>query len=202
MQDRNVQRRAPHPGTLPCITLEGKLILGSKHQLARNPNGNGGVYDGSASCHISPLLVSHAGDAALARSGALDDMRRRGVEYIHCSSVDNVLLKVPHATGRPAPLTLRACSQIGDPTFVGFFASSGSDCSNKVVYKVKRLRRALADPATTAPSLRSAIPTSLLASCASAMDSPLWLSTGAVSTRTEASPAMRAGAQRNFEGYG
>ena len=30
--------------TLPCLDFEGRVILTDKHQLARAPNGNGGLY--------------------------------------------------------------------------------------------------------------------------------------------------------------
>jgi len=54
---------------------------------------------------------------SLARTGALADMRQRGVEAFHVFSVDNVLIKV------------------ADPYFVGFCLSRGSDCGNMVVWK-------------------------------------------------------------------
>ena len=71
----------------------------SPGQVAMNPDGNGGVY------------------AALQRSGALADMNRRGVEYVHFYGVDNCLVRV------------------GDPVFVGFTADRQADAAAKVVGK-------------------------------------------------------------------
>lgn len=54
----------------------GKLILESAGTLARNPDGNGGIYP------------------ALAKSGCLARMRTSGVKYLHVFSVDNALCRV------------------------------------------------------------------------------------------------------------
>ena len=50
-------------------------------------------------------------------SGLLEDMNRRGIEYIHFYGVDNCLVRV------------------GDPTFVGFAAERGAVAAAKVVAK-------------------------------------------------------------------
>lgn len=63
------------------------------------PNGNGGCFLG------------------LSRSGALAEMRRRGVEWVFIYSVDNALVKV--------------C----DPAFVGFSMASGMPSASKAVAK-------------------------------------------------------------------
>ncbi|MFP4105971.1 MAG: UTP--glucose-1-phosphate uridylyltransferase [Phycisphaerae bacterium] len=63
-------------GTLPSINYDGKLMLAEKNRLATNPDGHGGSL------------------AALARSGALEDMAGRGVELISYFQVDNPLVKV------------------------------------------------------------------------------------------------------------
>jgi UDP-N-acetylglucosamine/UDP-N-acetylgalactosamine diphosphorylase len=84
---------------LPALTTEGKVILESKCGLALSPNGNGGVYE------------------SLRASGALADMRARGVQWVHVFGVDNVLVK------------------IADPEFIGFAIESKTVCSNKVVLK-------------------------------------------------------------------
>jgi UDP-N-acetylglucosamine/UDP-N-acetylgalactosamine diphosphorylase len=52
-------------GTLPCMTLQGKIMLASAGAVAEAPDGNGGLY------------------SALHSSGALDDMARRGVTCLH-----------------------------------------------------------------------------------------------------------------------
>lgn len=86
-------------GTLPCLTPEGKMILESPTKLAVAPDGNGGIY---------PALVKH---------GILDDMRTRGIKYVHAFGVDNALV-------RPA-----------DPIFVGYCINRNADCGNKVLWK-------------------------------------------------------------------
>ncbi|OQR87915.1 UDP-N-acetylhexosamine pyrophosphorylase [Achlya hypogyna] len=63
-------------GTLPCFTVDGKLMLESAGKLATASDGNGGIY------------------AALAKSGALRRMDESGVQYVHVFSVDNALCKV------------------------------------------------------------------------------------------------------------
>mmetsp|Transcript_20048 Transcript_20048/g.28054 ORF Transcript_20048/g.28054 Transcript_20048/m.28054 type:complete len:475 (+) Transcript_20048:107-1531(+) len=85
---------------LPCMTPEGKLILESTSKLAKAPNGNGALYE---AMHIS---------------GALADMRRRGVEVIFQYCVDNSLVKM------------------ADPVFIGFVFAQGADCAAKVLPKL------------------------------------------------------------------
>ncbi len=63
-------------GTMPAIGNDGKLLLDEKYSLALAPNGHGGS-----------LL-------ALKNSGALNDMLKRGVEYISYFQVDNPLVSV------------------------------------------------------------------------------------------------------------
>jgi UDP-N-acetylglucosamine/UDP-N-acetylgalactosamine diphosphorylase len=62
--------------TLPAFSLEGKILLETKHTLATAPNGNGGIYE------------------ALHVSGVLEDMRKRGVVHVQVYSVDNALGRV------------------------------------------------------------------------------------------------------------
>ncbi len=61
---------------VPCLDLEGKLMLASPCTLAMNPNGHGGALSG------------------LYRSGGIRDMRRRGIEYISYFQVDNPLVTI------------------------------------------------------------------------------------------------------------
>jgi len=86
-------------GTLPCMTEQGKIMLETGSKVGTAADGNGGVY------------------SALKTSGQLQDMKKRGVKYVHCFSVDNAIAKV------------------ADPIFVGYCISRGSDVGNKVVWK-------------------------------------------------------------------
>ena len=86
-------------GMAPTLGLDGKLLLASPSRLARHPDSHGGALQG------------------LAASGALDDMRRRGVEIISYFQVDNPLVK------------------IADPRFLGWHVKSGSEISSKVLAK-------------------------------------------------------------------
>ena len=75
------------------------MILQSKYQLARAPDGNGGLY------------------RALQNDGILEDMKKRGVDYVQLYCVDNILVK------------------IGDPIFTGYCIERNAECGNKVVAK-------------------------------------------------------------------
>ncbi|CAO3578582.1 unnamed protein product [Absidia cylindrospora] len=63
-------------GTLPCLTMDGKIILESKGKVAIAPDGNGGIY------------------GAVQNKGVIDDLKRRGILYTHCYCVDNCLARV------------------------------------------------------------------------------------------------------------
>lgn len=86
-------------GEMPVVDDQGRILLASKGRLSMGPNGNGGCF------------------LALAKSGALEDMKKRGVEYIFFYGVDNALVRV--------------C----DPHFVGFAIQAGLPAASKAVVK-------------------------------------------------------------------
>ncbi len=84
---------------VPCLDFDGKLMLASPYSLAMNPNGHGGSLSG------------------LHTSGAIKDMRRRGIEYISTFQVDNPLVGI--------------C----DPVFIGWHMKKNAEMSCKVLEK-------------------------------------------------------------------
>jgi UDP-N-acetylglucosamine/UDP-N-acetylgalactosamine diphosphorylase len=100
-------------GQLPVVDADGKILLASKGKLSQGPNGNGGCF------------------LALSTSGALEDMKRRGVEYVFFYSVDNALVKVcdPHfvgyAMGQGLPAASKAVVKAGPDEKVGVLCTKG-----------------------------------------------------------------------------
>lgn len=86
-------------GTLPNFGFDGKILMADKGQIARSPDGHGGCI------------------RALARSGALADMKKHGVEYLTYWQVDNPLVR------------------LFDPLFVGLHVLDGAQMSSKAVIK-------------------------------------------------------------------
>ena len=85
---------------LPAFDLQtGKALLESKCSLALSPNGHGGSFK------------------ALRDSGALDDMRRKGVTTLSYWQVDNPLIRQ------------------FDPLFLGLHTVTGSDMSSRALIK-------------------------------------------------------------------
>lgn len=103
-------------GMMPAFSMDGQMLLAEKDSLALSPDGHGGSL------------------RALARSGALADMRRRGVTHLSYFQVDNPLV---HTI---------------DPLFIGLHAMTESEMSSKVVSKADALEKVgnfvLADGAT------------------------------------------------------
>jgi len=86
-------------GMLPAVDPQGRLLLADKASLFMSPDGHGGSL------------------RALQRSGALDDMQRRGIRQVFYFQVDNPL----------APVL--------DPVFIGHHVLGGAEMSSKVVAK-------------------------------------------------------------------
>lgn len=84
---------------VPALDLDGKLILDSKDHIFANPNGHGGSI------------------SSLKSSGALADMKARGIKRIFYFQVDNVLIKM------------------ADPVFLGYHIDRGAEMSAKVAPK-------------------------------------------------------------------
>jgi UDP-N-acetylglucosamine/UDP-N-acetylgalactosamine diphosphorylase len=81
------------------------MLLGERDSLALSPDGHGGSL------------------RALKRSGALDDMKRRGIEHLSYFQVDNPLVHVI------------------DPLFLGLHDLTGSEMSSKTISKANALEK-------------------------------------------------------------
>ncbi len=83
----------------PAVDYDGKIILEKKDTPALSPNGNGGWF------------------ASMQRAGLVEDLHRRGVEWLNIYAVDNVL------------------QRIVDPVFVGASIAEKVNCGAKVICK-------------------------------------------------------------------
>ena len=92
-------------GTMPAIGYDGKILMSSPDSLALSPDGHGGT-----------LL-------ALRKSGALDQMKQDGVEYISYFQVDNPLVPVVN------------------PLFIGMHALRNSDMSAIMLAKTNAFEK-------------------------------------------------------------
>ncbi|HEX8876821.1 MAG TPA: UDPGP type 1 family protein [Phycisphaerales bacterium] len=90
-------------GVMPSLDMKtGRVLLSRHDEVATNPDGHGGAI------------------AALKKSGAIEDMKRRGIEHLSYFQVDNPLVRVL------------------DPVFLGLHAAapdSSGEMSSKMVAK-------------------------------------------------------------------
>lgn len=94
-------------GTLPCLTMDGKVILETPSKVAVAPGGNGGLY-AALRQPLNPFDDTHT---------VLADLEKRNIRYVHAYGVDNCLVKV------------------ADPVFLGYCIEKQADCAAKVVPK-------------------------------------------------------------------
>jgi UDP-N-acetylglucosamine/UDP-N-acetylgalactosamine diphosphorylase len=88
-------------GTMPNFSPDGKILLADKANIACSPDGHGGSLK------------------ALHRSGALNDMKKRGIEFLSYWQVDNPLIN------------------IFDPLFIGLHVLDNAEMSSKAVIKAR-----------------------------------------------------------------
>jgi UDP-N-acetylglucosamine/UDP-N-acetylgalactosamine diphosphorylase len=86
-------------GTIPNFDTKGRILLSDKSQIACSPDGHGGSI------------------SALQQSGAIEDMKKRGVELLSYWQVDNPLVN------------------IFDPLFIGLHCLDKAEMSSKAVIK-------------------------------------------------------------------
>ena len=91
--------------TLPNFGFDGKILLADKHKIAASPDGHGGSLK------------------ALYNSGAIADMKKRGVEYLSYWQVDNPLIY---------PI---------DPLFIGLHVADKAEMSSKALFKSEPLEK-------------------------------------------------------------
>ncbi|KZS93505.1 nucleotide-diphospho-sugar transferase [Sistotremastrum niveocremeum HHB9708] len=96
-------------GTLPCLSMDGKVLLEAPSRVAVAPDGNGGLYNALRTPFHLPSSNSS--------TTVLSDMESRGIQYVHAYGVDNCLVKV------------------ADPVFVGCCLQKQAECGSKVVRK-------------------------------------------------------------------
>jgi len=86
-------------GMLPALSSDGKMFLEEKHKISVAPDGHGGLL------------------RALLNNKLIDDMQKRGLDYVYYFQVDSPLANV--------------C----DPAFIGYHAMKNAEMSAKTVYK-------------------------------------------------------------------
>ena len=86
-------------GELPSVDTNGNLVIGKDKKIKEAADGNGGIYEAMAKGHI------------------LEDMEKRGVEWIFVGGIDNVLLNIV------------------DPTLVGLTIKENNLIASKSIVK-------------------------------------------------------------------
>lgn len=86
-------------GTFPNFSADGKILMKDASTIASSPDGHGGSLK------------------ALYNSGAIADMKKRGIEYISYYQVDNPLIN------------------IFDPLFIGIHAAGRTEMSSRALIK-------------------------------------------------------------------
>jgi len=92
-------------GSLPNFSPDGKILLADKDKIACSPDGHGGSLK------------------ALFHSGAIEDMKKRGVDFVSYFQVDNPLVN------------------IFDPLFIGLHALDNAQMSSKAVVKTEPMEK-------------------------------------------------------------
>lgn len=92
-------------GTEVNYSTDGQILLAEKYELATSPDGHGGSLK------------------ALYKSGAVEDMKKLGIEYISYFQVDNPLIN------------------IFDPLFIGLHAMDEAEMSSKALIKAGPLEK-------------------------------------------------------------
>src|SRR5688572_2975931 len=92
-------------GMMPAFDMNGHMLLEERDSLALSADGHGGSF------------------RALRKSGALDDLKRRGVEHLSYFQVDNAIV---HTI---------------DPLFLGLHDLTGSEMSSKTIPKAGPLEK-------------------------------------------------------------
>ena len=86
-------------GELPMVDEDGKLIIDENGFIKEAADGHGGIFE------------------SLYRNGALDDMKKRGIEWIFVGGVDNPLVRMT------------------DVMFTGFAAANNYKAASKTIVK-------------------------------------------------------------------
>jgi len=92
-------------GLMPAVDYKGKIILEDKGKIAMTPDGHGGCL------------------RAMCRSGAITELKKRGIDCISYFQVDNPLVNII------------------DPYFLGFHILGASEMSSKMIPKAYALEK-------------------------------------------------------------